>query len=622
MLKFIGFQLKLIFYYLLLFALMRSLFLWDTHKYFVSASFGEIMKCYSSAFKLDVVTSAYFIMPGLIFTTIWYATGWSIMKHINRIFHQILTIIYIGLGISEIYLYREWQAKIGYDSMKHFANISEVLKTPSISMFLGFTIGTATIFLLFRWIYNKWIYTDLGSSTEKRNILFFAKSLLLYLVLSTIFFITMRGGLNRFPIGMGAAYYSNKSALNDAATNVIWHAIYSFLHTSEYDRLHPFLENPKKNQGFLKTYDSPQDTFPRILNTATPNIVFMILESWPADVCLPTGRDSLIAPNFNQLIKDGFYFSDCYAIGHVSDQGIPAILGALPVIPAFSPLTGKQLVGDLPCVVDEFKARNYYTGFLYGGQLDYGNIRGYVYKKGFDKVEDVQNFPTGTKKTALGVPDLPLYEKLLTDLTAARQPFMYCGYNISSHSPYDVPVDYKLGIGGISEPFINTIHYSDSSLNVFFTEAKKQPWFDNTLFILVADHSHESQIVRVKEDKDRYKIPLLLYGPAIKTAYRGVKIESIMSQLDIIGLLYSQLGIPFEKKYPFTRNPLKKNPPEIAFYNFPGGSGVVTKEGFLTKDLNYAGRNTSVLNNPKDEEKFVAWVDKYLYAAAVYLKDM
>ncbi|MBK8603632.1 MAG: hypothetical protein IPN87_11300 [Saprospiraceae bacterium] len=51
-------------------------------------------------------------MPGLIFTTIWYATGWSIMKHINRIFHQILTIIYIGLGISEIYLYREWQAKL------------------------------------------------------------------------------------------------------------------------------------------------------------------------------------------------------------------------------------------------------------------------------------------------------------------------------------------------------------------------------------------------------------------------------------------------------------------------------------------------------------------------------
>lgn len=151
---------------------MRSLFLWDTHKYFVSASFGEIMKCYSSAFKLDVVTSAYFIMPGLLITTIWYASDWNIMKHINRIFHQILTITYIGLGISEIYLYREWQAKIGYDSMKHFANISEVLKTPSISMFLGFTIGTATIFLLFRWIYNKWIYTDLGSSTEKRNILF------------------------------------------------------------------------------------------------------------------------------------------------------------------------------------------------------------------------------------------------------------------------------------------------------------------------------------------------------------------------------------------------------------------------------------------------------------------
>jgi len=82
------------------------------------------------------------------------------------------------------------------------------------------------------------------------------------------------------------------------------------------------------------------------------------------------------------------------------------------------------------------------------------------------------------------------------------------------------------------------------------------------------------------------------------------------------------LGIPFEKKYPFTRNPLKKNPPEIAFYNFPGGSGVVSKEGFLTKDLNLEGKYTSVLKNPTDQAKLEVWIDKYLYAAAVYLKDM
>ncbi len=599
---------------------MRALFLFDAHKYFTSTKLPEILHCFVSAVELDIATASYLILPGLLFSFIWLITNLRIFKNITFFYHLLLTLFYIGLAISEIYLYREWQSKIGYDSLKHFAHFSEVIKTPSVSMLLGFIIGTTIIFISFKWIFKRWVFIDLSYKPHPTPASFYLFSTLLYLTFTACFVIGMRGGLNRFPIGMGAAYYSSKSALNDGATNVLWHAVYSLLNTSEFDRLQPFIDNKPDKEDFFTLYNSPPDTFPGILKTIKPNIIFLLLESWPADVCLTIGRDSLIAPHFNKLIKKGFYFSNCYAIGHVSDQGVPATLGALPVIPAFSPLTGKQLVGELPCIVDELKAKGYYTGFLYGGQLDYGNIRSYVYKKGFDKIADVQNFPPGTEKTALGVPDLPMYKHLLSEISQIPQPFMYCGYTISSHSPYDVPVDYKLGIGGISEPFINTVHYADSAIHVFIENAKKQPWYENTLFVMVADHSHESQIVRVKEDKERYKIPLLLFGPALKQQYEGTNFDKVMSQLDIIGLLYGQMKIPYEKKYPFTRNPLKANAPEIVFYNFPGGSGIISNQGTLTKDLNYEGKNTKDLKDPKTEKSMIEWVDKYLYEAAVYLK--
>lgn len=618
--RFVSFHIRLIIYYLFLFALLRIVFLVDAHKYFDTAPLSEILYCFRSALKLDLATVAYFISPSLLLILIACISRKAWMNKVIDYFHLAVTMLYAGLAVSEVLLYREWQAKIGYDSLKHFANLSEVIKTPSLSMVLYFTIGTGIVFFLFRWLYRKFVATDLRFQEYRRSVTFYLAVALIFLASAALSVITMRGGLNRFPIGMGVAYYSSKSTLNDGATNVLWHTIYSLLHTSEYDRLQPFIDNNPAADDFFDLYQAPPDTFPSILSTRQPNIVFLILESWSADVCLTKGRDSLIAPYFNRMIGDGLYFSNCYAIGHVSDQGVPASLGALPVIPAFSMLTGKQQVGELPCITDELKSRNYFSGFLYGGQLDYGNIRGYVFKKGFDEVMDVQHFPAGTEKTALGVPDLPLYRQLLANINQARSPFFYCGYNISTHSPYDVPVDYKLGVGGVNAPFINTIHYGDSSLHVFFEEAKKMPWYANTLFVLVADHSHESQIIRVKEDKDRYKIPLLLYGPALKPDYRGKIEEKIISQLDVTGLLLSQLGFDYRKRYPFTRNPLQPNHREIAFYNYPGGSGIVVPGAFVTRDINNKNEKAGLLGDTT-RLRLYNDIEKYLNKAARYLRE-
>jgi hypothetical protein len=121
---------------LALFTFHRAIFLIDGRKYFDGATTREVLYGFVSAFKLDMSTVGYFVLPTLLLILFTVFSNKAIFNTIIRYLHLFITLIYSGLSVSEILLYREWQAKIGYDSLRHFANVSEVIKTPSISMAL------------------------------------------------------------------------------------------------------------------------------------------------------------------------------------------------------------------------------------------------------------------------------------------------------------------------------------------------------------------------------------------------------------------------------------------------------------------------------------------------------
>ena len=125
-----------------------------------------------------------------------------------------------------------------------------------------------------------------------------------------------------------------------------------------------------------------------VLNKKHPNIVFILLESWSADNVESLGGLKGITPNFKALEKDGLLFTNFYSNGWTSDQGMSSIFSSFPVFPYAAIINQADKSSKLPCL-NKSLANNYHSSYFFGGQLTYGNIKGYLLSQGFDKVKDV-----------------------------------------------------------------------------------------------------------------------------------------------------------------------------------------------------------------------------------------
>ena len=165
-----------------------------------------------------------------------------------------------------------------------------------------------------------------------------------------------------------------------------------------------------------------------------------------------------------------------------------------------------------------------------------------------------------------------------------KEPFLSSIFTLSSHSPYDQPMEDVFDWGGSDKGYINSIHYTDKSIGEFIKEAKKEKWYKNTLFIFTADHSHHTPKAWSRADKRWHHIPILFYGDVLKPEYKGMVFDKIISQRDIAATLLSQLEIE-HSKFEWSRDVFCKDYRENAYIMNKNGFGLITNEGSLTYDL-------------------------------------
>ncbi|MCL6523075.1 MAG: sulfatase-like hydrolase/transferase [Thermoflavifilum sp.] len=195
---------------------------------------------------------------------------------------------------------------------------------------------------------------------------------------------------------------------------------------------------------------------------------------------------------------------------------------------------------------------------------------------------DGHDLPASLPRGALGIPDGIMCDIFAQQLRRADTPFFYCWYTLSSHIPYDIPAPDTLRVSPYQIPFINAMHYTDAAIGKLLHAARQEPWFQHTLWIFVADHSHESQVLRALEEKLRHRIPLILAGEVIKPEWRGKIMHRISSQLDIVATLLAQMHIDYRKRYPWSKNLFNRYTPEFASFNYFTGSGLVTGRGYVS----------------------------------------
>ena len=188
-----------------------------------------------------------------------------------------------------------------------------------------------------------------------------------------------------------------------------------------------------------------------------------------------------------------------------------------------------------------------------------------------------KDLPPSLPAGRLGINDSLMLHIWLDSINRFKQPFFTSLFTLSSHSPFDIPSPYTINWGGDQNAYLNSINYADRQLGYFFEQVKKQPWFDNTIFIVVADHSHDVPKYYPLSSPEYYHIPLLIYGGALRDEFKGVKNEQIASQADIASTLLHQLQLN-SGRYRWSKDLMNPYSNKFAFYTFNEGFGFVQGE--------------------------------------------
>ena len=163
-----------------------------------------------------------------------------------------------------------------------------------------------------------------------------------------------------------------------------------------------------------------------------------------------------------------------------------------------------------------------------------------------------------------------VFDRLLVDLNRKRSPFFVNYFTLSSHEPFEVAGHQVIKEKNETSKFLNAHNYTDKFLGKFITKAKAQPWYKNTLIIILADHGH--RLPETNEKVDQFKIPMLWFGGALKT--NSKVINEVCSQNDIAKTLLNQLNIS-SKEYIWSKDLFAKNQEQFAYFAFNNGFGFI-----------------------------------------------
>ena len=489
----------------------------------------EILESFFKSLSLDRAMAAYLVVIPWFFMLILGPSRKRWLIRASVLSTGFFTVVYSLVAVGDAFLYPEWKTKLNARALVSLTHPSELLRITTWSQ-VTLAIAIATLYACAGIAAFRWLLVKLSHHEKNPG----WNLVILVIVWPIALGVIARGGTKAIAIDVSRVYFSKDQTLNDAATNPLNYLIRSAMQSRMYLwGKNPFETLPKTEAAAerrrLHSVEPASGAGSSSVSSATeplsrvpkPNVVFLILESWSADLVESLGGRTGITPQFHSMEKEGLLFDAFYANGNRSQQGIASIFGGFPALPKVTVTEDPSKTKHLPQMADIFERHGYSSFFAYGGQLEYGNIKSFLIHSGFDRIVEDDDLPRSFPRSNLGVTDGAMVDYLRAELSKTKQPFFAGFFTLSSHAPYDIPDEEQFQFQGLEAPYVKSVMYTDREIGRLMRLLKQEPWYQNTLLVIVSDHSHNTFFNRATHDPLYRKIHMLITGGALNPHYRG-----------------------------------------------------------------------------------------------------
>jgi phosphoglycerol transferase MdoB-like AlkP superfamily enzyme len=414
--------------------------------------------------------------------------------------------------------------------------------------------------------------------------------------LAAVVMVASLAGALAFTINLKGVHVSNDRTLNEIANNGGISFVAAFITRNlDYSAYYKTLPLDEAYQRARRRLSEPRSTFVekgqsihrRVsgdTNGPRLNVVLFLEESLGSEFWGCLGRTNTLTPEMDKLAaEEGLLFTNLFACGNRTVRGMEGVLSSFPPLPGDS-IVKRDRSDNVETIARVLKRDGYSTVFLYGGRGLFDGMRSFTVRNGYDRFIEQKHFEHPTFTTIWGVCDEDIFNRAIEEcrsLSQSGNPFCATILSVSNHKPFTYPKG-RIPENPDDQRRENAVKYSDYALGQFFRAAKKETFWTNTIFAVVADHGarvYGSQSIPIHS----YEIPLVILGPAaVKSPARLGKLGN---SLDVAPTILGLLGRPYDSLF-FGRD-LLTEPPETsrALLNHNRDIGLLSGERLVVLGL-------------------------------------
>lgn len=512
-------------------------------------SFTNVLGVFGIGLFYDLAMLSYFIIPLVVYCWLLPSKWYNNTKHRFVLYGYFSIMLFLGIfnAVSEWFFWDEFSTRYNFIAVDYLVYTTEVVG----NIWQSYPVGKLLIGILLISAGVIWKLKPSIKQSMQGNLRFFKRSQiaipLLVLPLLTYSFISNKGkkfSSNEYAnelagnglFDFGSAFWNNELDYTSFYQTLPQNEVVSLLRQSLQEKNSRFIDNKVGIEREIN-YQEPEKKL---------NVVLISVESLSASFLAHFGNTQGITPHLDSLADQGILFTQLYASGTRTVRGLESLSLAIPPTPGQSIVKRPDNEG-LFSLGSVFQSKGYRTQFIYGGYSYFDNMGYFFANNGYQAIDRDAIKPEDIHyENIWGVADEDLFTLSLKELDKNYQdkkPFFSHIMTVSNHRPYTYPegrIDIPSHTGREG-----AVKYTDYAIGKFMKEAKEKPWFDETIFIIVADHC-ASSAGKVELPVDKYHIPMIVYAPKQVKAQR---FDRLTAQIDIAPTILGLLNFDYRSKF-------------------------------------------------------------------------